>query len=724
MGPDELDDLLASIRAEGKNDSALALYEGTRETDIVDESIDERILKILGLDGVYDIDYGTYLTLLKEKLAASRLPGTKIPQEEDELILNEFKRVKGKVGRFKIKKKKITSENIGVTGPVKVSTEKFYLTSKAVIPQPELSNVEGSQDIKDINEALDKLLESIIGQNKETKKKAEEDKKADEKRKRTKRESELEKPLAKAVSLVKKIVAPFQSILDRIMKFIQFTLLGYFVDKILKWFADPKNEGKIKVIGRFLKDWWPALLTAYGLFATPFGKFIRTTLTLLRGWIPQIAKFIAANPYVFLAAASGIGAYAATQMNEQKRNEFKKTDPTIVLPEETAKTGKTPGIPQLQQEQILQRGFGGAFSNGGRIKRKSFFGGGQVDRAVNVNVNDIAFDGGGEIDDNSGIRITGAGPDTQLIAAQPGEIVMTKETVNDHGANFFLGLNKRAGGTNIPKMVNNIQLAQGGGMVGGRMMGSGTGGGTGGSVPEYQRPEVKGILKALLFSEGTGKTSNPYNTVFGGRQMPIDKMSIGDLVRTQMTDRLPKSMGGKRAPWAAGSVASGAYQFMPDTLKQLMSMGKASPNQLMTPGNQDRLAWELMKRRGLTYQTLKKEGLSRNVSDMLAGEWASLPNKRGVSNYGQPVKPLKDLQKIYNETLKMGPQSRATPPGTPIISSRTQTIVLPPIKSNNKKSGGSAKTDNQIPDFQIISGMPYRGLALESLGIDDLMGVG
>ena len=722
MGPDELDDLLASIRAEGKNDSALALYEGTRETDIVDESIDERILKILGLDGVYDIDYGTYLTLLKEKLAASRLPGTKIPQEEDELILNEFKRVKGKVGRFKIKKKKITSENIGVTGPVKVSTEKFYLTSKAVIPQPELSNVEGSQDIKDINEALDKLLESIIGQNKETKKKAEEDKKADEKRKRTKRESELEKPLTKAVSLVKKIVAPFQSILDRIMKFIQFTLLGYFVDKILKWFADPKNEGKIKVIGRFLKDWWPSLLIAYGLFATPFGKFIRTTLTLLRGWIPQIAKFIAANPYVFLAAASGIGAYAATQMNEQKRNEFKKTDPTIVLPEETAKTGKTPGIPQLQQEQILQRGFGGAFSNGGRIKRKSFFGGGQVDRAVNVN--DIAFNGGGGITDDTGLRVTGAGPDTQLIAAQPGEIVMSKKTVDKHGANFFLGLNKRAGGTNIPKMVNNIQLAQGGGMVGGRMMGSGTGGGTGGNVPEYQRPEVKGILKALLFSEGTGKTSNPYNTVFGGRQMPIDKMSIGDLVRTQMTDRLPKSMGGKRAPWAAGSVASGAYQFMPDTLKQLMSMGKASPNQLMTPGNQDRLAWELMKRRGLTYQTLKKEGLSRNVSDMLAGEWASLPNKRGVSNYGQPVKPLKDLQKIYNETLKMGPQSRATPPGTPVISSRTQTIVLPPIKSNTKKSGDSAKTDNQIPDFQIISGMPYRSLALESLGIDDLMGVG
>ena len=720
MGPDELDDLLASIRAEGKNDSALALYEGTRETDIVDESVDERILKILGLDGVYDIDYGTYLTLLKEKLAASRLPGTKIPQEEDELILNEFKRVKGKVGRFKIKKKKITSENIGVTGPVKVSTEKFYLTSKAVIPQPELSNVEGSQDIKDINEALDKLLESIIGQNKETKKKAEEDKKADEKRKRTKRESELEKPLAKAVSLVKKIVAPFQSILDRIMKFIQFTLLGYFVDKILKWFADPKNEGKIKVIGRFLKDWWPALLTAYGLFATPFGAFIRTTLTLLRGWIPQIGKFLIANPWLLVAAAATTGAIVKIKESERMKplvqENQKEIDKTLSNKDSPwyQKLGASfanqnlnaPGGPKNPMGLTAP---GSGYNGGGLVRRKSFFGGGQVDRAVNVN--DIAFNGGGGITDDTGLRVTGAGPDTQLIAAQPGEIVMSKKTVDKHGANFFLGLNKRAGGTNIPKMVNNIQLAQNGGMVGG-------------NVPEYQRPEVKGILKALLFSEGTGKTSNPYNTVFGGRQMPIDKMSIGDLVRTQMTDKLPKSMGGKRAPWAAGSVASGAYQFMPDTLKQLMSMGKASPNQLMTPGNQDRLAWELMKRRGLTYQTLKKEGLSRNVSDMLAGEWASLPNKRGVSNYGQPVKPLKDLQKIYNETLKMGPQSRAMPLGTPTIISRSQTIVLPPQTMPGKKQSFPVKTGTQIPDVSTVATIPHREMVIQSLGIGDLMGVG
>ena len=475
MGPDELDDLLASIRAEAKNESALALYEGTREEDLVSEDVDERVLRILGLDEVFDIDYGTYLTLLREKLAEARMVDRKISTEESMLLSDEFKRVRGNVGRFRIRRKKITSENLGVTGPIRVSTEKFYLTSKAVIPQPATPVTESSEDIKDISEAIDKILKSLTDQNKLTKKKADEERKSDEQRRRTKRESELEKPIQKAAALVKKIVAPFQSILDRIMRFIQFTLLGYFVDKVLKWFADPENARKIKVLGRFLKDWWPALLTAYGLFATPFGLFVRSTLKLLRGFIPQMARFMLAHPIVFGAAAAGAGAYAASQMNEQRRKEFKKTDPSIVLPEETAKTGKTPGVPQLQQEQMLQRGFGGAFSNGGRIKRRSFFGGGAVDRIVDVN--DIAFDGGGGISDDSGLRITGAGPDTQLIAAQPGEVMISKKAVDKYGANFFLGLNKRAGGTNIPRMVNNIQLAQGGGMIG-RVMSPRTGGQT------------------------------------------------------------------------------------------------------------------------------------------------------------------------------------------------------------------------------------------------------
>ena len=106
MGPEELDDLLTSIRAEGKKErSTLALYKGTRGTDLVNESIDERVVNILGLGQVFDIDYATYLTLLKEKLVQVSMGGGSLAREEQMLLQDEFRRVRGKVGRFKINRR-------------------------------------------------------------------------------------------------------------------------------------------------------------------------------------------------------------------------------------------------------------------------------------------------------------------------------------------------------------------------------------------------------------------------------------------------------------------------------------------------------------------------------------------------------------------------------------------------------------------------------------------
>jgi hypothetical protein len=671
MGPDELDDLLASIRAEGKNESALALYEGTREEDLVNEDVDERVLRILGLDEVFDIDYGTYLTLLREKLAESRMVDKKISTEENMLLTDEFKRVRGNVGRFRIRRKKITSENLGVTGPIRVSTEKFYLTSKAVIPQPATPVTESSEDIKDISEAIDKILKSLTDQNKLTKKEADEERKSDEQRRRTKRESELEKPIQKATELVKKIVAPFQSILDRIMRFIQFTLLGYFVDKVLKWFADPENDRKIKVLGRFLKDWWPALLTAYGLFATPFGLFVRSTLKLLRGFIPQMARFIAANPYVFGAAAAGAGAYAASQMNEQRRKEFKKTDPSIVLPEETAKTGKTPGVPQLQQEQMLQRGFGGAFSNGGRIRRKSFFGGGAVDRIVDVN--DIAFDGGGGISDDSGLRITGAGPDTQLIAAQPGEVMISKKAVDKYGANFFLGLNKRAGGTNIPRMVNNIQLAQGGGMVGGfgRVMAPRTGGQT-----QWAKKGARSVFQ--MFGMNVPGTERP------------STYSSSDVSRyNRLSPKRSIQMGQSYTP-----LSGGGFGVAP-TIRTILKNAATQSGSFVR---------DSFRNFGSNVQTIK--GAAQRQENMM--------REMGVEPSG--------YVNLRGQPINLGPQSRSMAPGTPVISSKTQMIVLPPTTSVAQKPTTPTISGTQIPEFSIVANTGHRSMISDALGIADLVG--
>ena len=56
------------------------------------------------------------------------------------------------------------------------------------------------------------------------------------------------------------------------------------------------------------------------------------------------------------------------------------------------------------------------------------------------------------------------GPDTQLIVAQPGEIVFSKKAVQAYGVNNLLTMNRSAGGTNIPTM-GVIQGFSGGGVV-------------------------------------------------------------------------------------------------------------------------------------------------------------------------------------------------------------------------------------------------------------------
>ena len=70
------------------------------------------------------------------------------------------------------------------------------------------------------------------------------------------------------------------------------------------------------------------------------------------------------------------------------------------------------------------------------------------------------------ISSGTGEKISGAGPDTQMIAARPGEIVVNRETVNAVGADHFLGLNRLFGGpgANKPKTAK-VQAASGGGYV-------------------------------------------------------------------------------------------------------------------------------------------------------------------------------------------------------------------------------------------------------------------
>lgn len=681
MGPDDLDNLLSNTQAESKRRSALALYEGVGESDLVDEEVDERILSLLGLEDVFDIDYGTYVSLLKERLVASRNFDKKLSAEEDELLVGEFKRVKGKVGRFKLKKKKIAAESIGTTGPIKVSPNKFLLAGKAVVPDV----LADSGEIKDISKALDEILKSITEQNKETRKKESKERKEEENKKRRKRESDLEKPLTLAKNLLKTVVKPFQSIIDRILRFITFTLLGYAFNNFVKWFSDPKNAKKVETIFRFLKDWWPTLLGAYVLFATPFGKFVRSITGLLFKFTPKLLNFIKANPITSATTAAGLATFAAEmrRQKEEKKQIEREAKERNVKPEVVQKelTEAKSSPLAMFGETFSKIGPLGMFNSGGLVRRRSFFGGGQVQPELNVN--DIAFAGGGGIDDNTGMRITGAGPDTQLIAAAPGEIVMSKKAVDKYGANFFLDLNKRAGGTNIPKIANNIQLAAGGGLIKRTIKSFQGGGMVGGALNQLGR-----------FLPGTGSVIAPRYTEMGFQNKLLGIPLNRRVVNQQAGERLsPKAVNRyNQAPTA------------PSTIRPWSAFDSTQvsvPKPRGTSGGS--FVGDAFRNFGTNVKTIK--GAAKRQEEMM--------REMGVEPSG--------YVNLRGQPINMGPQSRSVAPGPPVIISRTTFTVLPPVKSPSKTP--NVARGSKLPAFSIPAESDSRSNIATKLGIRDLVGV-
>lgn len=304
-----------------------------------------------------------------------------------------------------------------------------------------------------INDSASKILDALKAEHLLDKKAVERLKQEKEQESRREKERLLESSGRRMSNTFRQAIAPLRNIFDSIFKFILFTIAGRLVGKVIKWFSDPANEKKIRTLSRFLSDWWPALLGAFVLFGTRFGAAIRSTVKLAVSTILYLKKI--GIPGILLGlkkfGKTGLifGGVAGTALLAGNYfNQLNKED-------ETSKEIKKQNIQTPQKPPPTP-----AFSSGGMIPRINLFAPEQRP------ISDISYAGGGPIDESSGIAITGAGPDTQLIAAQPGEIVISKAAVDKFGADTFLRMNLLAGSSNKPKFANNIQLAQQGGMVG------------------------------------------------------------------------------------------------------------------------------------------------------------------------------------------------------------------------------------------------------------------
>jgi hypothetical protein len=431
------------------------------DTSNVKESIDERILRLLGLEDVFDLDYDTYLTLLKEAMVKGRMPKTTIPTEEIEALTDEYKRVKGKKnkGRFEVKKgKKInsTSFNLGKTKGLIAGSKSIKALPAAIGTSPVSKSLD--DNISAITAAVVSIHETIKQQQNLLSGSLETDRRRREKEKGDAAENKLEKRFEGLKKIAEKVISPVKSILDKIINFLVNVLLGRVVIKLIDWLADPKNASKVKSVIRFIGDWWPALLGAYVLFGTTFGKFVRGTVGMLGRFIfqigkvaiPGLLKFIARNPLGTAAAAlflTGAGAELVPGLTGKKEEETKKAP------------GSTKDkIQQLQTQKANLNVFEKLQGKGSEIDE-------QISLLQTGKTKGYGFNGGG-FNEFNGFVSGEKGVDKIHTMLSDGEFVMSRGAVALHGVDTLERMNAAGGGTNRPKIISGVPHADGGGLIG------------------------------------------------------------------------------------------------------------------------------------------------------------------------------------------------------------------------------------------------------------------
>lgn len=354
-----------------------------------------------------------------------------------------------------------------------------------------IEDVRKDDDVDGLDARLDDLLDNIRTMNEIEEKQAEVQRKKDEQKAREKKENRREKVKNFLVKPITKALAPvndlFQKIIDGLFKLI----FAKALIKLIDWFTDPDNKEKIEAIGRFIKDFWPAIVAGFLIFGTGLGGFAKTLIgtaaKIIGGLLKmsiKLAKITAklaikagkgllniakgnpiATALVGGAVLAGAGAFVASQQNENKRSELDAADDaSVVTPTETAQEGKTPGASQLMQESILQRGMG--------------------------------FAGGG---------LTPKGTDVVPAMLTPGEFIMSKGAVDTFGTDFMEAVNSMGGGSNRPKKMDGTTYAAEGGSI--EVKGTGN--------------TVEGTLKMKdAAGKQVGKTYSAISGTYAGMNVP------------------------------------------------------------------------------------------------------------------------------------------------------------------------------------------------------------
>jgi len=646
----DLDDLLKSIRDEAKKESALVVSEGDGEDKLVDEEVDERILRLLGLDDAIGIDYATYKTLLRERMAAGRMSDSKIPTEETEILTEEFKKVKRKTGRFKVKKKKIKAQDIQTTSPLK---KLGGVTAPKLLPA---AKEEEKDYIGDIIKSLDNIIELLKQQNTLIKDTAEAQRKKEEKESRAKLEANLEKGFKKTVDGAMKIVAPVKGILQKIIDFIMGIILGKFLIKLIDWFSNKENQDKLKAIGQFLSDHWPKFAAAFLLFGTGLGG-------LVRGFIGLLVKgaFGLARAAAGLAARAGIGKAGgvARFLGGRKAKLFTGLLTTgavavggTMLSNKIEDTFKPEPMPKIETPTVKFSGGGEVFSKmmGGMMGMVGKFGKSLVGKLGTF---------GGFVSGEKGV-------DKVPAMLSDGEFVMSRGAVEKYGVANLERMNAAGGGNNRPQVVQNVIKAAGGGLIGKPRKLKGD--------SEPPPPEKEGgppkastsVNMNMNMSGGSSGGSNTTNLKIGGGSLKRNYVSTNPTFSPKMNFGGNKStfasFGGNKSTFASfggnkstfASFGGNSLNIFSPTINSAMFGGFGGGNMIMGVNN-------VLPMMMMVATNMQRNSVGAGTQGTMKAVPQLRPNKAKVNIPGTPVAPKVIIQPPVTTTSTYGGGGSSSP---------------------------------------------------------------
>ena len=252
--------------------------------------------------------------------------------------------------------------------------------------------------IQTITDSVTSISETLLKQQELDKGQEDDDRIANQQKKRNLKEKLVEggKGIGEGIkNQAQKAIVPIQSAFDKIKEWLIKLFAAKAVMELLKWFGDPANQEKVSSIFRFIKDWWPSILTALLLFAGSMlgpGGIILAVSALVIGFIPKITNAIKSllgfTQETNQAAAQG-------ELEANKISKDKGEDPDM-NPGDAPEPGTQAPIGMNQ--------------------------GGQVPGSGNK--------------------------DTVPAMLTPGEFVMSKDAVNQWGMDTLAGMNAAAGGKN------------------------------------------------------------------------------------------------------------------------------------------------------------------------------------------------------------------------------------------------------------------------------------